>query len=573
MDKTFRVLILIVLLCSFPHAVYSADFEDYYTAETVDTNQPAVSPADRVTLNADRVSFNDETGHATAEGNAVLTYQGTTIMAERIDYDSDTQKVEAMPMPGQKVLITDGTRTIRGDQIDYDLNSREGILTGAASRVNVGENSGVLYIYGSDINIVPWELAQERGLVKGSPEEYVVQWRNVVLTTCALEHPHYRLESKNVSFIPGRSVTAHKPRVYLGNTYLFSLPIDYVMRINRKVNYSFLPYFRKSEEKGTGGGITGSVGWETGSLSLGLSYMDKAEFEFMFELEQQLNDYWSFIAGAEHSWDEEWDERVWRPYGSLLYNRNGWSGRMNLARNEYITDRKNSYSEFRGRLDRRPEVIVWAPWFRNFISSWMRIGATVGGFKETIKDDPDTDVTTRYGMMFRNYYEQPLNQTGTVEIFADINGQAWFYDRQDADHEMLRSFAGLRYTIGAFEFGTGYERQYAWGESPMHWDTYGNRERTHQKVRLPLGREIYVMFRGSYDLNESMIDEMNYSLQWISDCMTWDLHYKDDKNTDGDDEIGLSISLNAFPDRINSFGEKIETDPFLRPKDVPARKR
>ena len=570
MDKTFRVLIMAVLLCSFPIAVYSADFEDYNTEEIQDTNRN-ILPQDRVTLNADRVSFNDETGHATAEGNAVLTYQGTTIMAERIDYDSDTQKIQAMPMPGQKVLITDGTRTIRGDQIDYDLNSKEGILTGAASRVNVGENNGVLYIYGSDINLIPWKLAQERGLVKGSPEEYVVQWRNVILTTCALEHPHYRLESKNVSFIPGRSVTAHKPRIYLGSTYLFSLPVDYVMHINRKTNYSFLPYFRQNDTKGTGGGITGSVGWDTGSLSLGVSYMDKSEFEFMLELEQKLNNEWSFIAGTEHSWDDEWDERVWRPYGSLIYSKNGWDARMKLARNEYITDRKTSMSEFKGRLDRRPEVIVWAPWFRNFLSSWMRLGITVGGFKETIKDDPYTDVTTRYGMMFRDYYEQPLNKTGSVEIFADINGHAWFYDRQDDDHEMLRSFAGLRYTIGTFEFGTGYERQYAWGESPMHWDTYTNRERMHQKFRMPLGREIYVMFRGSYDLNESMIDEMNYSLQWISDCMTWDIHYKDDKNKNGDDEIGLSISLNAFPDRVGSFGEKLETDPFLRPRDVPKK--
>ena len=568
MAKTFRnVLIICMIIFSCCEVINAAEDEQDSPSVTPETE----SAPDKVTLNADRVSFNDETGHATAEGNAVLTYQGTSIMAERIDYDADTQKIEAMPMPGQKVLMTDGTRTIRGDKIDYDLNSKEGILTGASSRVSVGENNGILYIYGTDINVIPWDLALERGLVKGNPEEYVIQWRNVVMTTCALEHPHYRLESKNVSFIPGRSVTAHKPRIYLGNTYLFALPIDYVMQINRKVNYSFLPYFRKSETKGTGGGITGSIGWETGEASLGLSYMDRSEFEFMFEIEQKIDNYWSFLVGVEHSWDDEWDERVWRPYGSLMYNRNGWSGRLSWSHNEYITDRKNSLSEFKGRLDRKPEFIVWAPWFRNFISSWMRLGATVGGYEETIKDDPETDTTTRYGMLLRDYYERPLNKTGTVEAFVDVNGSALFYDRQDDDHEMLRSFAGLRYTIGAVEFGTGYERQFAWGESPMHWDTYKDRERVHQKIRLPFGREIYVMLRGSYDLDESMIDEVHYSLQWVSDCMTWDLHYKNDRTRDGEDEIGLSISLNAFPDRVSSFGEKIETDPFARPSDVPKR--
>lgn len=571
MDKAIRTLVVAMIICSLPCAVYASGFTDYYVEETQYTPTEEPANPDRVILNAERVSFNDETGQATAEGNAVLRYQDTTIMAERIDYDAGTQKVKAMPLPGQKVLVTNGTRAIRGDQIDYDLNSKEGIMTGAVSRVAVGEHGGVLYVYGTDINVIPWDLAMERGLVKSSPEEYIIQWRNAVMTTCTLEHPHYRLESKYVSFIPGKRVIAHKPRIYLGKTYLFTSPVDYVMQINRQVKYTIIPYFRKSGSKGSGGGFTGSMGWETGSAALGMSYMSKAEFEFMVEVEQEINDYWSFLIGTEHSWDDEWDERVWRPYGALIYSREGWDARINLSHNEYITDRKTASSEFHGRLDRRPEIIIWAPWFRNFLASWMRIHVTFGSFREKVKDEPDSDVTSRYGFGFRNYYEQPINETKTAEVFVDINGHAWFYDREEADHEMLRSFAGLRYRIGTTEFGTGYERQYAWGESPMHWDTYKNRERFHQKVRFPIGREFYLVFRDIYDINASHMDEMNYSIQWISDCMTWDLHYKDDRSTIDDDEIGLSLSLNAFPDRVSSFGEKLETDPFVRPKEVPKK--
>lgn len=564
MGKTFRALMLVIVICSFSQAVSAADFEDYYTEDT--EQEEAFSP-DTVTLNADRVSFNDETGHALAEGGAVLTYQDTTIQAERIEYDADTQKVQAMPLPGQQILLTNGNRSIRGDQLEYDLNSREGMLTGAATRISVGNNAGVLYVYGRELDVIPWDLALERGLVKGSAEDYIIQWRNVAMTTCVLQHPHYRLESDTISFIPGKKVTAHKPKVYLGDTYLFTSPLDYVVQLNRKaLQYSFLPYFRKSESKGTGGGITGSIGWDTGSASLGFSYADKAGFEFMLEVEQEINDDWSVLLGVEHSWDELWDERVWRPYGSLMYEHGGWAARVNWSRNEYITDQKNTSDEFKGRLDRRPEVIIWAPWFRGLAGSWMRVHVTYGSFKETIKDDPDTEVTARYGMGFRNYYEQPI---GSTIWFWDINGSSWFYDRQDADHEMLRSFTGLRYRIGAVELGTGYERQYTWGESPMHWDSYRDRERIHQKVRFPLGREIYAYFRGSYDIDEDMIDEMNYSLQWVTDCMVWDLHYKDDKTSGGDDEIGLSLSLRAFPDRVESFGESLQIDPFDRPREVP----
>ncbi|MBQ3403384.1 MAG: hypothetical protein IJG65_08470 [Synergistaceae bacterium] len=566
MAKTLKALTFsLALLLSLTNIIHAAELGDYISEVQ---EEPEELPQ-QVTLNADRVSFNDETGHAVAEGNAVLSYNDTTILAERIEYDADTQKVKALPLPGQKILLTNGQRTLRGDQIDYDLNSREGILTGAVTRLAVGEDGGILYVYGSEIDYMPWELAQERGLVRGSPEEYMIQWRNVILTTCALEHPHYRLESKTITFIPNRKVTAKKPRVYLGNTYLFTSPLDYVVQLKRKaVTYSFLPYFQRSDTKGTGGGITGTIGWDTGSASLGLSYADKAGFEYMFEIEQEINRDFSIMAGIEHSWDDEWDERVWRPYAALSYSHNGWETMLRWSRNEYISDQKDSLEDFKGRLERRPEFTVWSPWFRQ-LSSWNRLYASYGSYRETVRGQPEGDSTSRYGMGFRHYFERTLNDTGTIEFFTDSEGVLWFYDREDADHEMLRSFTGLRYKIGAFELGTGYEKQYTWGESPMHWDQYKDRERIHQKLRFPLGREIYTALRGSYDLKESMIDEMHYSLQWVTDCMIWDLHYKNDRTSGGDDEIGLSIAIRAFPDRPASFGQKLDVDPFVRPREVP----
>ena len=563
MGKTLRSLIVLLLIFSST-GLFAADFTDY--TESYTTEEEAPLP-EQVTLNADRVSFNDETGQASAQGNAILRYQDTTIMAERIDYDADTQKVRAMPLPGQQITLTHGSRALKGDQLDYDLNSREGILSGAITRLPAGEDGGVLYIYGSEIDVMPWDLAQSRGLVKGTPSEYMLQWRNVVITTCALDHPHYRLESKVITFIPGRSVTAKRPRVYLGNTYLFTSPLDYVVQLKRRaLKYSFTPYLQHSDTKGSGGGLTTTLGWETGAASIGLSYADKAGIEFMVTVEQELNDDFSIMAGVEHSWDEEWDERVWRPYASLIYSHKGWDARINWSRNEYIADQKDSLNEFKGRLDRSPEFIVWAPWFKSSLYSWMRIFAAYGNFKETIHGSPDGENTSRYGLGFRNYAEYALSWG---EIFVNSEGVSWFYDRDDSDHEMLRSFTGLRYKIGAFQLGTGYERQYTWGESPMHWDQYRKRERIHQKVRFPLGREIFASFRGSYDLDESMIDEVIYSLQWETDCMIWDLHFKDDRTSGGDDHIGLSLGIKAFPDRQTSFGQKLDVDPFDRPRDVP----
>ena len=558
----FCTLIFVLLLAV---SAYSADFEDYYTREAVgDETAPAIVP-DQVILNADRVSFNDETGHTLAEGNAVLQYNGTTIMAERIEYDADSQKVKAMPLPGEKIVMKNGGRTLNGDQIDYDLESGEGILSGPATHLSVGEKGEVMYIYGGEINVIPWELAEERGLVKGSPQDYMLQWRNVAMTTCALDHPHYRLESKIITFIPNRRVVAKKPRVYLGNTYLFTSPLDYVVQLKRrKLGYTMMPFFNKSEIHGSRGGLTGTLGWETGSVSLGLSYSGSSGFEYMLEVEQELNRDFAIRVGVEYSWDDVWDEKIWRPYATLMYDHNGWAAHLNWTSNEYISDKKDSYYEYKGRLDRQPELIVWAPWFRNSQYSWSRIFATIGSYKETLYMRPQEGFETRYGVGIRNYAEK---RAGDVELFANTEGVLLLYDGND--QEMLRSFLGARYKIGVFELGTGYERQYAWGSSPMYWDKYSNRRRVHQRVRFPVGREVYLAFRGSYDLFESIVDETFYSVQWDTDCMIWDLHYKNDRTGNGNDSFGLSIMLKAFPSRTAAFGQRIEVDPFDRPYDIP----
>ena len=573
MGKTNRrLLICLCIINLFCLRVQAAEFDEYYINEYQELERQPV-PADRVTLNADRVSFNDETGQAYAEGNAILTYNDTTIMAERIEYDADTQKIQAMPLPGNQVMLTNGQRAVKGDTLNYDLNSQEGMLRGALTQVAVGENGGVLYVYGAELDVIPWDIAMQRGLVKGSASEYFMELKNVTLTTCALEHPHYKLESKTISFIPGKKLIARKPRVYLKDHYLFTSPLDYTLKLDRKeVDYSFMPYFQKSQSKGSGGGVTGSIGWDTGSASIGLAGFSKSGFETMFEVRQSVGKNLSLLAGAEYSWDEEWDDRVWRPYTSLIYSfSGGWRTQLNWSKNEYIDDQKDSRTDFKGRLERAPEFIITSPYYKSSLYSWMIVYAAFGRFRETIYQEPDSDVILRYGLGFRHYYEKKLREKNNIEVFSNNQAVLWFYDTQDADQEMLRSFTGLRYTIGAFELGTGFEKQYYWGESPMHWDQYKARKRIHQKIRVPAGKEIYLMFRGSYDLYESIVDEIIYSIQWVTDCMLWELYYKNDRRVSGDDKIGLSLSLTAFPESEASFGQDREVDPFVRPRELPKK--
>lgn len=104
----------------------------------------------------------------------------------------------------------------------------------------------------------------------------------------------------------------------------------------------------------------------------------------------------------------------------------------------------------------------------------------------------------------------------------------------------------------------------------MLWDCYRERERLHQQLRFPMGREVFGLVRGSYDLEQSEVDKVYYALQWVTDCMKWELNYTDDRSSGGEGRVGLSLSILAFPDTPASFGQEIDEDPFERPRDLPA---
>jgi LPS-assembly protein len=532
----------------------------------------AEQPGD-VILDAERVSYDDETGRASAEGGAVLTYQDTTIHAERIDYDAAAQTVKASPLPGETVRLSNGGRTIAGDGLEYNLLTSEGVLLEAKSSVPAGE--GVLYVSGGGLRVMPYDLAAERGLVRrrGPGQSYVGIWENVSATTCSLDHPHYRIETKHILFVPGRKIVARRPRLYLGNTYVFSYPMDYIVNLDRKaLKYSIIPYVQNDGDKGAGGGLSGAFAWESGSLSLGAAYWSDAGFEWMAEAEQQIAGPLGVRAGVTYSWEKEWHERAYHPYASLYYEREGWRAVLGWARRDYIEDRKDSLYKYRGRLDRRPEFSLLTPWWKDpaALSSWFRLGAVWGRYREqTYLYTSDT--VARYGAAIQSYGETPLAGTlpGGFELFWNVSYGAWFYDRIDDDQEILTGFLGLRGRLGALELGLGYERRGVWGQSPMLWDSYRGGERIHQKIRFPLGREFFAAARGSYDLEESFVDDVHYALQWITDCMKWELTYHDDRTDTGDDRVGLSVSILAFPNTPASFGEYREKDPFNRPEDLP----
>lgn len=286
----------------------------------------------------------------------------------------------------------------------------------------------------------------------------------------------------------------------------------------------------------------------------------------MIEAEQTLGGGFSVRGGVAYSWDELWDETIWRPYASLVFERESWRAALNWSRNEHFKDQKDLQNDYEGRLERRPELTLQSPWFQIAPQTWVSFLASWGAYREETAGYR-SDVTSRYGGGFHSYDEKNLGSG--VDFFSKIRGEAWFYDKDGEDQQMLWGLAGFRYRLGVLELATAYERRYVWGEGAMLWDRYRERERLHQKLRFPMGREVFGLLRGSYDLDQSEIDKVFYALQWVTDCMKWELHYADDRTSGGEGRVGLALSILAFPETPASFGQKVDEDPFERPYGLP----
>ena len=114
--------VLIATTMSVAHA------QEATSAGPVDT-RPAV------VLEADQVTSDDKTGEITAEGNVEARYQGRTLRAEKLVYDTNRHTVHAVG----RVEILDEDGTVRfANEIEVDDALNAGVATGFSSRIPGG---------------------------------------------------------------------------------------------------------------------------------------------------------------------------------------------------------------------------------------------------------------------------------------------------------------------------------------------------------------------------------------------------------------------------------------------------
>lgn len=557
-----------------------------------------------VILDADKVIFDQSTGMAESEGNSRLRQDNVRIFSHRMEYDTVNQFTVATSRPGEVVTLLYGSNRFTGKTLEYDMASREGILTDATGDLPAGQQGGVVYIRGKDLEVVPLTAALEKKWVKKrhtrrvtDEEGQVAKWTDASLTTCPMPRTHYRLQTKRLVVIPGVRVIAKNPRVYIAETFLFSYPFDYVIPLHGQKDYLlgiFIPSIVHDGDKGLGYAIEGPYAWDTGEVTMAFRYWSDIDFEGRMGLRQRFGRNFSVFANADYSWekldeDEKGNaigEKKHRPSWGADYSWNGWNARvlwsqrenLDLEKRDQVIDGLRQTDNYRNVLHREPEVTLSSPWFSvgGFNDFSWRVTGLWGDYETSRARRGEAPSGSRSVWDIQAQY---IVKTGDIRPFW--RGQYRYFSYSDfenpkgnlQDHqETTAMWVGFRTRLGIFDFANAWKIQNSTGRSPLGWDRAGDSEVFYTELGFPVGRDLYLSALSTYNLKTSDISEVVYRLILDQDCSRWEFIFRDDHLRTNDDWMSLRFMVKAFPGTPLVFGDKQPVNPFPNQGDFKGKK-
>ncbi len=182
-------------------------------------SQNAYSIETPVRCQGDRVEYLRDDGVIQAEGNVILTQNGTELKCDKAIVFVNTGEAFA---EGRVVLYNEN-QTFTSDKMHY--NFKTGL--GDVLKTNLVNQN--------------WFSEGEAG-TKVSNQEFILQ--NAYITTCDLKDPHYKIYGRELRIYPNDKVVIRQPTVYILNIPVMWLP-RYTFPLNdERSRFSFAPGYR-----------------------------------------------------------------------------------------------------------------------------------------------------------------------------------------------------------------------------------------------------------------------------------------------------------------------------------------
>lgn len=162
---------------------------------------------------ADSLEYSKDSGKMIARGNAVITYQGTRILADYAEVETDAKKAYAK---GHVMIFKDDEPRIQGEEIYYDFGNHTGSFPNARAM------NAPWYARGDDVQQV---------------REGVQKIRNGHVTSCSFEKPHYEIRAKKATLYSNVKMVMYNATIYVLGKPVFWLPY-----INIPLNWPDVPF-------------------------------------------------------------------------------------------------------------------------------------------------------------------------------------------------------------------------------------------------------------------------------------------------------------------------------------------
>jgi lipopolysaccharide export system protein LptA len=245
----------------------------YYMAAEGDTS--AAARREMVEYKGLEIRYDVNRGTVDVLGQADVAYREVNLTADRVTFDSQTDRMRAEGSP----VLNDGNDRITGFAMTYDLNTRQGTVYEGRTTYERG------FIHGERVRRV---------------SENVLEVAEGTYSTCDLEEPHFHFGSTRMKVMIQDKVVARPVILYIKKIPVLALPF-YVFPIKTGRHSGFqLPQFEFGSSTG-GGKFVRNVGY-----------------------------YWAINDFMDAStWYDYYQQRSWVAHGEFRYHRRyGYQGNV-----------------------------------------------------------------------------------------------------------------------------------------------------------------------------------------------------------------------------------------------------
>lgn len=251
-----------------------------------------------IVIEADDLSFSDETGDILANGKVVVTNQGRRIEADKMNGNT---KLSEIWINDQATFLVPGTApntdtTLTGNHTLYNYKLKTGSMEQAKGKVERK------FVSGENISMFP--------------DKYIINQGTT--TNCPAKIPDYHVSADKIEIWPGDKMIAYNAKFWIGNTVIFSMP-KYQQLLTKDEKSSFPRIGYDSDD---GGYIRQHINYPLNDKLFAyanLDYYSRIKFKPSYGLVQREKNYtFSVDQGHFQDHDDNWIKK--EPEFKFSYN-------------------------------------------------------------------------------------------------------------------------------------------------------------------------------------------------------------------------------------------------------------